>query len=127
MSDVPPTASDVPPAPSASIVIPTVGRLEYLGVALASVAPQAKALGAEMVVVNDGGDPRTAATASRHQARTVSLRIPSGVNGARNAGIKAALSDLVILLDDDVEVSPRWLEAMLTGVRSSPHHEVFSG
>ena len=87
MSDVPPTASDVPPAPSASIVIPTVGRLEYLEVALASVAPQAKALGAEMVVVNDGGDPRTTATASRHQARIVSLPVAEISRHTRGATI----------------------------------------
>jgi glycosyltransferase involved in cell wall biosynthesis len=39
----------------ASIVIPTRGRPSYLQVALASIAPQAAAAGAEVLVIDDGG------------------------------------------------------------------------
>jgi len=114
-------------APSASIVLPTIGRPDYLEVALESVADQANALRAEVVVVSDGADPRTAALAARHGARVVSLPVRHGVNGARNAGITAAAADLVIFLDDDVRASPGWLDAMLSGVRSAPAYEVFTG
>jgi GT2 family glycosyltransferase len=121
------TSGQSTPAPSASIVLPTIGRPEYLDVALASVTGQANALRAEVVVVSDGADDRTAALAARHGARVVSLPVRHGVNGARNAGINAAAADLVIFLDDDVRVSPGWLEAMLSGVRSGPAYEVFTG
>jgi succinoglycan biosynthesis protein ExoM len=114
-------------APSASIVLPTIGRPEYLDVALSSVAGQANALHAEVVVVSDGADHRTAALAARHGARVVSLPVRHGVNGARNAGIRAAAADVVIFLDDDVRASPGWLEAMLSGVHSAPAYEVFTG
>jgi GT2 family glycosyltransferase len=113
--------------PSASIVLPTIGRPEYLDVALESVTGQANALRAEVVVVSDGADHRTAALAARHGARVVSLPVRHGVNGARNAGIKAAASDLVIFLDDDVRASPGWLAAMLSGVGAAPAYEVFTG
>jgi GT2 family glycosyltransferase len=116
-----------PATPSASIVVPTMGRPEYLEVALESVARQAKALNAELVVVSDGADHRTAAVATRHGARVVSLPVRHGVNGARNAGIAAAAGDLVIFLDDDVRASSGWLRAMLAGVRSAPDYEVFTG
>src|SRR5579884_2700725 len=119
--------SGVPDTPAASIVIPTVGRPSYLEVTLASVSPQATAAGAEVVVVNDGDDPETHRVAARHGARIVSLPIRRGVNGARNAGIEAARSELVVLLDDDVEVSPGWLDAILTGARQNPSHEVLGG
>jgi GT2 family glycosyltransferase len=89
--------------------------------------PQAQALGTEVLVVNDGGDPETERVAAAHGARTVSHTQRRGVNGARNAGISAALGDPVILLDDDVEVAPGWLEAMLAGVRANPEHEIFGG
>ncbi|MGA9856614.1 MAG: glycosyltransferase family 2 protein [Solirubrobacteraceae bacterium] len=111
----------------ASILIPTIGRPEYLDVALASVAEQARAQNAEVVVINDGADDRTAAVAARHGARVVSLPVRQGVNGARNAGIQAASADVLIFLDDDVHVSPGWLEAMLAGIRSLPAYEVFTG
>ncbi len=39
----------------ASIVIPTRGRAAYLEVALASILPQARAAGAEVLVVDDAG------------------------------------------------------------------------
>jgi GT2 family glycosyltransferase len=117
--------SDVPVA--ASVVIPTLGRPDYLDVTLASVMPQAAAANAEVVVVNDGADPETERTAAARGARVVSLPIRAGVNGARNAGIRAALGDLVILLDDDVEVDAGWLEAMLRGCRENPQHDVLGG
>ncbi len=119
--------SNVPTPPIVSVVIPTIGRPSYLGVTLASVMPQAEAVGAEVVIVNDGGDPETERVASSHGAKVVSLPERLGVNGARNTGLRAALSDLVILLDDDVEVSPGWLTAMLTGARENPDHEVVGG
>lgn len=61
-----------------------------------------------MIVVNDGADPATDAAAALHEARVVPIAEPKGVNGARNAGVRAARSDLIVLLDDDVEAPP-WL------------------
>ena len=45
-------------------MIPTRDRAAYLDVALRSIAPQAAAAGAELVVVDDGPDPRTQAVAA---------------------------------------------------------------
>ena len=48
-------------SPPASLLFPTRRRRAYLEVALASVAPQAAAHGAEIVVVEDDpADPRDA-------------------------------------------------------------------
>ena len=66
------------------------------------MAPQARAAGAEVLVVNDGDDPATDGVARRHGARVVTLPPPGGANAARNAGIDAAASDLIVLIDDDV-------------------------
>jgi len=119
--------SAVPPTPPASIVIPTLGRADYLEVALGSLLPQVHAAGAEVVVVNDGGDPETERIAAQAGAHVVSHPERRGVNAARNAGIRASRSELVILLDDDVEVAPRWLEAMLAGARENPDCDVLGG
>ena len=56
-------------APSASIIVPTRRRPGYLAVALASVAPQAAAHGAEVIVVEDDPEqPATRALAEAHGA-----------------------------------------------------------
>jgi GT2 family glycosyltransferase len=113
--------------PVASIVIPTRNRPHYLEVTLSSLAPQAAAAGAELVVVSDGGGGAAESLAAAHGARLVSLSVPSGLNAARNAGIEAARGELVILVDDDVEVPPGWLDAFLGGARDAPDHDVFGG
>jgi GT2 family glycosyltransferase len=114
-------------APTASIIIPTRARADYLEVTLASVVPQARALGAEVIVARDGLDGRTAAVAARHGARLVSLDRPTSANAARNAGVAAAEGEVIVLIDDDVEAPPGWLEAMIAGIREAPDRDVFGG
>lgn len=111
----------------ASIVIPSHGRPEYLNVALASLSQQAERAHAEVVVVNDGADERTASVARRHGAKLVSLVPPRGLNGARNAGIAAAAGELIVFLDDDVSVPSGWLDALLAGIAAAPDREVYGG
>lgn len=116
-------------ATTASIIVPTRGpRLPYLDVALGSVASQAAAHGAELLVVQD--DPADTATrelALRHGARYVAHGRARGINGARNTGLEAAAGQLLCLLDDDVEAWPGWLDALLAGAGANPGHEALGG
>src|SRR3954452_6428723 len=112
-------------APPASILFPTRDRHDYLVVALASVAPQAARHGAEIVVVEDDAeDPRTAELAARHGARYVALGRRRGINAARNAAVAASSGELACFLDDDVEVWPGWLDALLA---APPGYEGLAG
>ncbi len=52
---------------------------------------------------------------------------PGGLNAARNAGIDAAGSELVVLIDDDVSAPTGWLDALLAGAASAPEIDVFGG
>jgi GT2 family glycosyltransferase len=113
--------------PVASIVIPTRSRPDYLEVTLASVAPQAAAAGAEVIVVNDGDSPASVRVAERHGARVVALARPGGANAARNTGIRAAAGNLIVLIDDDVHTPEGWLDALLAAVSSTTEAEVFGG
>jgi len=113
---------------SASILFPTRARRDYLAVALTSVAPQAAAHGAEIVVVEDGaGDAASERLAAAHGARYVALGSPRGLNVARNTAIEAARADLLCFLDDDVAAWPGWLAALLTAAAAHPDHEAFGG
>ncbi len=121
-----PTASI--PDPTASIVIPTRARPDYLRVALASIAPQAAAARAELLVVEDDRpSPTTRALAERFGAAHLSHPRPLGLNAARNTGVARSRGELVVFVDDDVEVGPGWLQALLTAAREHPNTQVFTG
>src|SRR5215216_4929023 len=114
--------------PPASLLFPTRLRREYLAVALASVAPQAAARGAEIVVVEDDpADPETQRIVTAHGGRYLAHGEPRGINVARNSAIDAASGELLCLLDDDVEAWPSWLEAMLAAAAGHPEVEAFGG
>jgi GT2 family glycosyltransferase len=113
---------------SASILIPTRQRPEYLRRTLASVADQARDHGAEIVVVNDDAhDPEIEEIALQFGARYHQHGEAKGINPARNTATSLANSDLFCLLDDDVEVWPSWLEQILDGSERYPEHEIFGG
>jgi GT2 family glycosyltransferase len=112
----------------ASIVIPTRARPEYLEVALASIAPQAAEAGAEVVVVDDAGASTAAARlAERFGARYVAHPRPLGLNHARNTGVASSQGELVVFVDDDVEVAPGWLDALVRAARRHSEAQVFTG
>ena len=114
--------------PTASIIVPTRRRAGYLDVALASIAPQASAAGAELLVVDDGPDAATRAAAQRHGARYVAHERSRGLNAARNTGIDAADADLLVFVDDDVDVRPGWLAALLAAdAQAAPEVGVLTG
>ncbi len=113
---------------TASIIVPTRQRAGYLDVALASIAPQATAAGAEMLVVDDGPDDATREVAARHGARYVAHDASRGLNAARNTGIDAAHTDLLVFVDDDVAVRDGWLDALLAADRAAePEIGVLTG
>ena len=114
--------------PTASIVIPTRARPEYLEVALASIAPQAAAAGADVLVVEDAHpSPVVRALAERFGARYRSHEQPLGLNAARNTGVAHTHGELVVFVDDDVEVRPGWLAALLRAAAERPDAQVFTG
>jgi hypothetical protein len=107
-------------APSTAIIVPTRHRAGYLDVALASLVPQAAAAGAQVVVVDDGPDPATAAAAARHGARYVAHATPRGLNAARNTGLDATDAELIVFVDDDVAARPGWLAALRDAAAALP-------
>src|SRR3954452_4969340 len=98
-------------SPPVAIVLPTRGRQQSLDRALESIAPQAGALGADVVVVEDGGEAARG-VAMRHNARWIGLADPHGPTAPRNIGIEAAKSDLIVLTEHDIEAPDGWLEAI---------------
>src|SRR4051812_37397396 len=99
--DVALTSPPSVPAPVA-VILPTSGRPAYLDVALASIVPQAQAVGADVLVVDDGPSEDTRNAAHRHGARYVAHDAPRGLNAARNTGAAHTDAPLLAYVDDDV-------------------------
>ncbi len=112
----------------ASVVIPTRARASYLEVALASIAPQAAAAGAELLVIDDGApSDETRMLAERAGARYEAHPGPLGLNVARNTGVERSTGSLVVFVDDDVRARAGWLDALIDASRSNPDVDVFAG
>lgn len=109
-----------------SVVVPTRNRAAMLGDCLDSLLRQSyPADRFEIVVIDDGSSDATAeVVAALGRRPTPQVRYvqqePRGLNAARNAGFMAAGGDPVCFVDDDVEVPPSWLEALVAGVLRQP-------
>lgn len=106
---------DLPPL--ASVVVPTVGRRDLVARLLDALVHQTiPPERFDVVVVIDGGTDKTRKLVEsfRGDLRLTCLTQPhTGRASARNAGVRRASSDVLVLLDDDMEPVPGWLEAHL--------------
>jgi glycosyltransferase involved in cell wall biosynthesis len=110
-------------APDASVVVATRNRARRLEALLHSIAAQA-GVELEVVVVDNGSSDATPELLARDwpglRLRAISVNAGGGPAAARNAGWRAARSDLIVFADDDVEADPGWLAAFVEAHRRRP-------
>jgi hypothetical protein len=81
-----------------------------------------------VLVVDDAGfSAQIRAITERFGAHYEPHPRPLGLNVARNTGVARSHGELVAFVDDDVEVCPGWLEALLRATREYPQAQVFTG
>ncbi len=98
---------------SVSIVIPVYNQLAYTKSCLESL--RANAEGAEIVVVDNGSTDGTAEYLSSQGRITVIWNAENrGCAPAWNQGVEAAHGDRVVILNNDVIVTPGWLEGLVS-------------
>ncbi len=82
----------------------------------------------QLVVVNDGGDPRAvesercaAGLESDPRVQVVHHTESHGMEAASNAGIRRTESDYIVIHDDDDSWQPEFLQTMIDALANRPH------
>lgn len=101
-----------------SFVIPHWNRADLLERVLRSVCAQSLPPGVstEVLVVDNASQDDSRAVAERNGARVIALAANEGVSRALNKGIAASTGRWIALLNNDVELTPGWLPALLDSV-----------
>lgn len=99
--------------PDVSVVIPVHNKLDFTYRCLASLVLMPNDLSFEVIVVDDGSSDQTLDLASiAPGVRIVRHESARGFVGACNAGAAVARGRHLVLLNNDTEVSPHWLDRL---------------
>ena len=112
--------------PSISVIICTYNRDKFIGEALNCLAKQTLPAGNfEIIVVDNRSTDNTASIAKKFiadhpelQARYV-MEPNRGLSFARNRGIQEARASIVTYIDDDAEVTPHFLESIVSFLQAN--------
>lgn len=112
--------------PSISVIICTYNRDKFIGEALNCLAKQTLPAGNfEIIVVDNRSTDNTASIAKKFiadhpelQARYV-MEPNKGLSFARNRGIQEARASIVTYIDDDAEVTPHFLESIVSFLQAN--------
>jgi glycosyltransferase involved in cell wall biosynthesis len=109
------------PVPAVSVIVPCYNGGRFLDALMASLDRQTFR-DFEIVIVDDGSsDPETLRKLATLEGRARVIHQENrGLSGARNAGIRAARSDLVAPLDCDDAFEPPFLAEAVALMRNAP-------
>ena len=107
--------------PSVSIVIPNWNGAHHLPVCLESLRAQTHP-GVEVIVADNGStdDSLELVTRDYPEVRVLALGKNFGFTGACNAGMQAAQSEFVVLLNNDTEAGAHWIEEIVAAFERHP-------
>ena len=104
-----------------SVIIPNYNGIQYLETCLDALERQTLSEFRAILVDNGSADESVRLVREKYpQVQVVALPENTGFSGAVNAGIRAADTPYVILLNNDTEVFPEFVEALLAGIRERP-------
>lgn len=108
-------------APQVSVIIPNWNGLRLLRPCLDSLRRQTFRDFEVIVVDNASSDGSAQALAEEYpEVRVVALQQNLGYAGGCNAGIRAAQGAILVMLNNDTEADPGWLQALVDGLARHP-------
>ncbi len=105
-------------APLVSVIVATFDRPLLLEESLAAIERQ-EYPSIEVIVVDDGGADVGAVVARHPRARLIDLPVNRGPAAARNRGLREAAGSLAMFFDDDDEMFPDHIAALVRAIERS--------
>jgi GT2 family glycosyltransferase len=107
--------------PQVSVIIPNWNGAHHLPTCLESLRRQTHPH-VEVIVADNGSTDGSLELLARDypEARVLPLEENRGFAGACNAGMQAAQGDFVVLLNNDTEAHPRWVEEIVAAFERHP-------
>ena len=104
-----------------SIVVPNWNGMEFVGMCLDSLS-QLDFEGHEVIVVDNGSQDGSREMIEKKYPWVILLKLPEnmGFAIACNEGIKASKAEYIVLLNNDIEVTPDWLKELYEGMERHP-------
>ncbi len=109
--------------PHVSVIIPNYNGKRFLDTCLGALARQTyPAERLEIILVDDASTDDSVDFVQGHfpHVRVLSLEHNSGLATACNHGAAIAQGEIIALLNNDTEVEPRWVEALVTALAEHP-------
>jgi GT2 family glycosyltransferase len=114
-------------SPRVAVVIPNWNTRAFLGPCLEFLRRQTFRDFETLVVDSASTDGSVGFVEERFpEVRVLALPENRGFSGAVNAGIEASSADLVVLLNNDTEQDPGWLEALVRAAERRPEAGLFA-
>ena len=112
---------DAATPPAVSIVIPVYGHHDHTFNCLRSLARCTALARVEVIVVDDASpEPAAAALAAVDGVRFLRADVNGGFIASCNLGAAAARGEFLVLLNNDIQVTEGWLEALLAVFDTRP-------
>jgi GT2 family glycosyltransferase len=101
-----------------TVVVPNWNRLELTNRLLGQLRAQTYPI-TEVIVVDNGSKDGSAGAARERGARVIEMGHNAGFTGGVNRGIEETTTDLVAVVNNDIDLEPDWLEH-LVGALADP-------
>jgi GT2 family glycosyltransferase len=113
--------------PRLSVVLPTWNGLQHLKLCLPSLTSQSFA-DFEIIVVDNGSGDGTRDYLRRHHPliKVIGFESNRGFSPAVNAGIRQAQGKYIVLLNNDTQVDPQWLQELVHAAETNEHVDCFA-
>lgn len=116
-----PVALPLPESPLASIIIPVHDQFHFTHHCLAALAQATTEAAFEVIVIDDCSSDGTAARLADYPGVRVLRNAGNlGFVGTCNRGAELARGDFIVFLNNDTQVQPGWLDALLRTFDEAP-------